>query len=109
MGNVVASFSAVTYEPLHYRHLEREKITGLKYHKGNFDGKIILFAKGKAEIQWWINNIEISYHHINMPNPDITIYTDANRTGWGITDGISPNRGFCFRAKSNRNTNLYIL
>ena len=35
LGNIVASFPAVTYGPLHYRHLEREKIAGLKY-KGKF-------------------------------------------------------------------------
>ena len=28
LGNIVASFP-VTYGPLYYRHLEREKITGL--------------------------------------------------------------------------------
>ena len=36
LGNIVASFPALTYGPLHYRHLEREKITGLKHHAGNF-------------------------------------------------------------------------
>ena len=33
--------------------------------------------------------IDNSCHHINIPNPDITIFTDASLTGWGITDGIS--------------------
>ena len=28
LGKIVASFPAVTFEPLHYRHLERYKITG---------------------------------------------------------------------------------
>ena len=32
LGNIVASFPALTYGALHYRHLEREKITGLKHH-----------------------------------------------------------------------------
>ena len=73
LGNIVASFPAVTYGSLHYRHLEKEKITGLQYHKGNFEGKIRLYAKAIAEIQWWINNIDNSCHHINIPNPDITI------------------------------------
>ena len=51
-NNVANSLlSAVTYGTLHYRDLEREKITGLKYHKGNFQGKIRLSAKAKAEIQ----------------------------------------------------------
>ena len=89
LGNIIASFPAVTFEPLPYRHLEREEITGLKY-KGNLEGKLRLSAKAKAEIQWWINNIDNSCHHINIPNPDITIYTDASVTDWGITDGISP-------------------
>ena len=73
LGNIVTSFPAVTYGPLHYRHLEREKITRLQYHKGNFEGKVRLSAEAIAEIQWWINNIDNSCHHINIPNPDITI------------------------------------
>ena len=81
LGNIVASFPAVTYGPLHYKHLEREKNNRFKYHKDNFEGKIRLSAKAKAEIQWWINNIDNSCHHINIPNPDITIYTDASLTG----------------------------
>ena len=32
LGNIVASFPALTYGALHYGHLEREKITGLKHH-----------------------------------------------------------------------------
>ena len=32
LGNIVASFPAVSYGPLHYRCLEKEKVTGLKYH-----------------------------------------------------------------------------
>ena len=73
LGNIVTSLHAVTYGSLHYRHLEKEKITGLQYHKGNFEGKIRLYAEAIAEIQWWINNIDNSCHHINIPNPDITI------------------------------------
>lgn len=43
---------------------------GLKYHNDNFEGKTTLSAKGKAEIYWWINDIVISFHYINIPNPD---------------------------------------
>ena len=32
IGNIVASFLAVAYGPLHYQHLERDKILGLKHH-----------------------------------------------------------------------------
>ena len=37
IGLLVASFSAVEYGKLHYRHLEREKIQALKFKYGNFD------------------------------------------------------------------------
>ena len=60
---------------------------------GNFEGKIRLCAKAKAEKQWWINNIDNSCHLINITNPDIIVYTDASLTGWGNSDGISPFRG----------------
>ena len=91
LGNIVASFTAVTFGPLNYRHLERDKISVLEYLKDNFEGKISLSVKAVSEIHWWINNIDNSCHHINyIPNPDITIHTDASLTGWGITDGLSP-------------------
>ena len=94
LKNIVASFPVVTFGHLHYRHLERDKIRGLKYHKGNFDGKISLSVKAVSEIHWWINNIDNSCHHINsIMIPDITIHTDASLTGWGITNGITPSRG----------------
>ena len=51
LGNIVTSVPTVTYGPLHWRHLEREKITGLQYLKGNFEGIIRLSAKAIAEIQ----------------------------------------------------------
>ena len=44
-------------------------------------------------MQWWINNIDNSCHHINIPNLDITL------TGWGVTDRISPSRGLWHKAK----------
>ena len=45
LGNIVASFPAGTFGPLQYIHLQRDKIRDLKYHKGNFEGKISLSAK----------------------------------------------------------------
>ena len=38
-------------------------------------------------------NIATSIKHINIPEIDITIYTDASLKGWGITDGSNPSGG----------------
>ena len=100
LGKIVTSFPAVTFGPPHYRHLERDKISALKYHKGNFEGKISLSGKAVSEIHYWINNIDNSSHHIKyIPNPDITIHTYASLTGWGITNEISPSRGLWHKAE----------
>ena len=102
LGNVVTSFPAVTFGHLHYWHLERNKIRGLKYHKGNFEGKISVSSKTVSEIHWWINSIDNSSHHVNnIPNPDITIHTDADAslTDWWITNGIFPSRGLQHKAE----------
>ena len=82
IGNIVATFPAVTYGPLHYRHLERDKILGLRHHRENFDRKITLSATAVYDIQWWINDIDNSCHHILKPKPYFSIYTDASPTGW---------------------------
>ena len=37
IGSIVASFPAVGYRPLHYRHLERDKILGLKHHRSDLN------------------------------------------------------------------------
>ena len=96
----VTRFPAVTFGRLHYRHLERDTIRGLKYDKGNFEGKISLSAKTVSEIHWWINNSDNSCQHINnIPNPDITTHTDTSLIGWGITNEITPSRGLWHKAE----------
>ena len=48
MGNQVVSFPRVTFRPLIYRHLEKVKIIGLKYHYNNSDKKFDESDKDKT-------------------------------------------------------------
>ena len=50
LGNFVASFLAATFGTLDDRHFEKDKIRGLKYHKGNFEEKNNLSSKAESEI-----------------------------------------------------------
>ena len=70
--------------------MEKQKILGLKLHNGKFDANITLNVESKKEIYWWINNIFESFAPLNISDPDITIYTGASLTGWGITVGKTP-------------------
>ena len=83
IGNFVASFPAVPLGPFFYRNLEKQKILGLKLHNGKFDTNITLNVESKKGIYSWKNNIFESFAHLNIPDPDIKIYTDAS-----LQDGV---------------------
>ena len=89
-----------------YRNLEKQKILGLKLHNGKFDANITLNVESKKEIYWWINNIFESFAPLNIPDPDITTYTDASLTGWATTDSKTPSGG---RWNENKITQINVL
>ena len=73
--------------------MEHQKIIGLKLHNDKFDTNLALNVESTKGIYWWINNIIESFAPLNIPDPDIIIYTDTSLTGWGITDGKTPSGG----------------
>ena len=42
-----------------------------------------LSEEGKQDLEWWINNIHISYRSLTLNEPTHIIYSDASLTGWG--------------------------
>lgn len=78
---------------LHYRRIEREKISALKKSKGNFDADMVLSTLAIEEVSWWRANIFSAFRHIKVPEIDLIIHTDASNKGWGISDDISPSGG----------------
>ena len=85
IGNIVASFLAVSLGPLLYRALETDKIVGLKRHRQNYDAGIKLSNEPYSELVWWKHNIKNSFQGLVIPKPDITIFTDASESGWDLT------------------------
>ena len=91
IGNITASFEAVPYGRLHYRHIEDCKTAALSAHKYDFEAPCTLDENAINEITWWIENIDHSFAEINkIPDIDRIIYTDASKHlggGWGASDG----------------------
>ena len=44
---------------------------------------MIISRSSKSHIQWWIDNLEVSFKLISHGKPNREIYTDSSKTGWG--------------------------
>ena len=90
IGKIVASFPAVKFGPLHYRHLEEcKKKAALREAKGDYDSHTSLTPYARDELKWWMENTHNSQNEIETPDPEITIKSDASHMGWGCQcDGV---------------------
>ena len=87
IGLIVSSLPAVQFGELYYRNLEKNKVLALQANKGNYDAPLYLSKDAKADLSWWINNVDSSFKKIVQPNPDMTLTTDASTKGWGAVYG----------------------
>ena len=95
IGKLRATAPAFTHAPLQVRYLQLALIEA--QHQGKTYAKTVkLNEKARLELQWWPENMEIlNGKPINIQPPDLTISSDAARTGgWGaecngqITGGV---------------------
>lgn len=90
VGKIVASFPAVKYGPLHYRCLEEDKKEALRRNQGNFDKTCFLSLESKAELHWWVRNVQCAHNDVYVKDPDLIINTDASLIGWGcVCEGVT--------------------
>ena len=50
---------------------------------------MILTPDSRSELTWWVDNIETAFKNILVPNPDLTLTTDASTKGWGSSVGTN--------------------
>ena len=93
LRNLIVTFPAETLGPFYYRALEKDKAKALQQSNGNYDALVRLSNGAEKEPCWWITNLMPSLQHINVPDPDITIYIDSSTLGLGLTDRNSPSGG----------------
>ena len=105
IGTLVSCFPAVSHGPLHYRSLERDKITALKFNYGNFNAKMSLNDSSKEELAWWISQENKFSKCIHPPPIDLVLFSDASLEGWGGTDTKSDIGGRWSDAESPEHIN----
>ena len=84
VGNLVAALPAVTFGKLYYRQLDNDKIKALKVSGDNYEDFIKLSDTAINDLSWWVHNLEKSYANISHGKPDITIFTDSSKSGYGF-------------------------
>lgn len=83
IGLLVSTFPAVYQGPLHYRCLERDKTEAL-FLVQSYQGKMKISMESRAELQWWIQNLEtVNGKPIHFLDPTFIVTTDASKKGWG--------------------------
>ena len=83
IGKLVATQQGVEYAPLFYKPLEKVKDLELRKHCGNYNSFMTLPSDIYPVIDWWIQNISLSFKVISHGTPNLVLFSDASKTGWG--------------------------
>jgi len=83
LGLLISNFPAAKLGPVHFRSLDMDKTEALRLNKGNFDAFMQLSELSRSDLQWWINSARSLHNPISLPQPEVTLYTDASIEGWG--------------------------
>lgn len=84
IGLLVSACPAIKYGWLYTKSFERVKFLYLK-RKDDYDQIITLPAYLKEDFDWWILNIDRANNPIRTGDYCFEIYSDASRSGWGIS------------------------
>ena len=86
---IIAALPPFRHGALHYRAMERDKISALWDSGRDFDQLMTLSTAAGGEVQWWIAHVAHSHKFLHAPPLTTIIYSDASLEGWGATDSIS--------------------
>ena len=85
VGQLVATFPAVRYGPLHSKKLELSKTIALNKNNRNYEAIMNISEQDQAEIEWWFRTIPTTKLFLTPRKVEYTFYTDASSTGgWGF-------------------------
>ena len=98
--SLVATLPVLPYRKVHYRKLERCKISSLKFQKGKYNAPFMtLSTSAIAELHWRLKHLKNANQSLQYIPYDCTIQTYASEQGWGAIDGNTPIGGRFFGEK----------
>ena len=105
LGTFDASLPAIKFGCLNMFYLQKCKNEVLKQNKGNYKGLINLTEICISELQWWQKSVD-SVNDIYHPLPQLKIYSDASRNGWGAACGKHSTGGNWSKEESSLHINV---
>ena len=72
---------------MYHTSLEKNNVLALQASKGKYDAPLYLSNDAKADLSWWMTNLDSSFKKIVQPNPDMTLTTDVSTKSWGAVYG----------------------
>ncbi|KAJ1093251.1 hypothetical protein NDU88_006356 [Pleurodeles waltl] len=79
-------------------------------HQGNLTDVVQISERTAEDLQWWLVNCEwVKGRPLSLPQPDLTVVTDASLLGWGCHLGEVEIRGHWSPAESGLHINLLAL
>ena len=90
LGKMNAATRAISVAPLFYRHLQAQLQSVLNCSNQNYNTRILLSEDAREELQWWTTHFtNWNGRSLIAKKPNITLETDASRTGWGaVCQGV---------------------
>ena len=94
LGMLESYRPAIWRAPLHMCRLQEQLTLGLRSSLQSYEVEVNLLPLSKQELQRWIQNIEFcDGSPVKTPPPDLMIFTDASKQGWGaVCDNQQANR-----------------
>lgn len=84
IGLLISICPAIKYGWLHTKYFERTKFLCLK-QRDDYDQYISLPNSLSEDFSWWLSNIDTCSAPVRFGQYSLEIYSDASRTGWGIS------------------------
>ena len=86
IGIAVSSKDGFYYAPLFYRNLQFN-LNKLRNKEENWDAYAQLTPESLQDLSWWekLEDHDLKPVQINPPDHNISVFTDASKTGWGAS------------------------
>ena len=107
IGKLRATSPAIFPAPLQLRGLQQDLVQA-QQQKFHYDFSILINEEGREELNWLVKNLDLwNGSPLQFPPPDLTIFSDAAKTGgWGAACQGKSTGGVWSEEESNLDINM---